>query len=87
MEDRRQKDEKGDVLTETFHLEEGLKEFITFLDETREAIIQDVISIEGEENGIPVEVAMIYNTSFSENLHSYVNNINTHEGEHNLQVL
>ena len=80
MEDRRQKDEKGDVLTETFHSEEGLKEFITFLDETREAIIQDVISIEGEKNGIPVEVAMIYNTSFSENLHSYVNNINTHEG-------
>lgn len=80
MEDCRQKDEKGDVLTETFHSEEGLKEFITFLDETREAIIQDVISIEGEKNGIPVEVAMIYNTSFSENLHSYVNNINTHEG-------
>ena len=80
MEDRRQKDEKGDILTETFHSEEGLKEFITFLDETREAIIQDVISIEGEKNGIPVEVAMIYNTSFSENLHSYVNNINTHEG-------
>ncbi|MEL0274460.1 MAG: DNA topoisomerase (ATP-hydrolyzing) subunit B [Flavobacteriaceae bacterium] len=80
MVDRRSTDEKGDFLKETFHSEEGLKEFITFLDETREAIIKDVISIEGEKNGIPVEVAMIYNTSFSENLHSYVNNINTHEG-------
>ncbi|MGB1449645.1 MAG: DNA topoisomerase (ATP-hydrolyzing) subunit B [Flavobacteriaceae bacterium] len=80
MEDRRNKDEKGEFITETFHSKEGLKEFITFLDETREAIIKDVISIEGEKNGIPVEVAMIYNTSFSENLHSYVNNINTHEG-------
>jgi DNA gyrase subunit B len=80
MVDQRSTDEKGEFLEETFHSEEGLKEFITFLDETREAIIKDVISIEGEKNGIPVEVAMIYNTSFSENLHSYVNNINTHEG-------
>jgi DNA gyrase subunit B len=80
MVDRRSTDEKGEFLEETFHSKEGLKEFITFLDETREAIIKDVISIEGEKNGIPVEVAMIYNTSFSENLHSYVNNINTHEG-------
>ena len=80
MVDRRNTDEKGEFIGETFHSEEGLKEFITFLDETREAIIKDVISIEGEKNGIPVEVAMIYNTSFSENLHSYVNNINTHEG-------
>ena len=80
MVDRRSTDEKGEFLEETFRSEEGLKEFITFLDETREAIIKDVISIEGEKNGIPVEVAMIYNTSFSENLHSYVNNINTHEG-------
>ena len=80
MEDHRRRDEKGEVISETFHSEQGLKEFITFLDETREAIIKDVIAIEGEKNGIPVEVAMIYNTSFSENLHSYVNNINTHEG-------
>ena len=78
--DKRNKDEKGAFIGDVFHSQEGLKEFITFLDETREAIIQDVISIEGEKNGIPVEVAMIYNTSFSENLHSYVNNINTHEG-------
>jgi len=80
MIDRRQKDDKGDFLGETFHSQEGLKEFISFLDATREGIIKDVISIEGEKNGIPVEVAMVYNTSFSENLHSYVNNINTHEG-------
>ena len=80
IEDRRRKDEEGKYISDTFISEEGLKEFIRFLDETREAIIVDVISMEGEKNGIPVEVAMIYNTSFSENLHSYVNNINTHEG-------
>ena len=84
IEDRRHKDENGNFISETFLSEEGLKEFIRFLDETREAIIGDVISMEGEKNGIPVEVAMIYNTSFSENLHSYVNNINTHEGGTNL---
>ncbi len=78
--DKRVKDEKGEYLQETFKSEEGLKEFIRFLDENREPIIADVISMEGEKNGIPVEVAMIYNTSFNENLHSYVNNINTHEG-------
>ena len=80
MTDRRNKDEKGNFITEAFHSEEGLKEFIRFLDETREPLIQSVISMEGEKNGIPVEVAMIYNNGFSENLHSYVNNINTHEG-------
>ena len=80
IEDRRRKDEEGKYISDTLISEEGLKEFIRFLDETREAIIGDVISMEGEKNGIPVEVAMIYNTSFSENLHSYVNNINTHEG-------
>lgn len=78
--DQRNKNEQGEPLSETFHSEEGLVEFIRFLDETRESIIGDVISMEGEKSGIPVEVAMIYNTSFSENLHSYVNNINTHEG-------
>jgi DNA gyrase subunit B len=69
-----------DYVKEVFKSEEGLKEFIRFLDENREPLTSDVISMEGEKNGIPVEVAMIYNTSFSENLHSYVNNINTHEG-------
>ena len=78
--DKREKDEKGEFLAETFKSEEGLKEFIRFLDETREPVIGNVIHMEGEKNGIPVEVAMIYNTSYSENLHSYVNNINTHEG-------
>ena len=78
--DKRNKDDKGEFISDTFHSELGLKEFIHFLDESREAIIADVISMEGEKNGIPVEVAMVYNTSFSENLHSYVNNINTHEG-------
>ncbi|GGG51753.1 DNA gyrase subunit B [Croceivirga lutea] len=80
MTDKRNKDEKGEFINETFHSEEGLKEFIRFLDGTRDPLIQTVIAMEGEKNGIPVEVAMIYNTGFSENLHSYVNNINTHEG-------
>ncbi len=78
--DRRQKDEKGDYVHDEFFSKEGLKEFIKFLDAHREPIISDVISMEGEKNGIPVEVAMIYNTSYTENIHSYVNNINTHEG-------
>ena len=80
INDKRRKDDNGDFISETFQSKEGLKEFIQFLDENREAIIGDVISMEGEKNSVPVEVAMIYNTSFSENLHSYVNNINTHEG-------
>ena len=67
-------------MSEVFYSDEGLKEFIKFLDGNREQLIKNVISIEGEKNGIPVEVAMVYNTSYTENLHSYVNNINTHEG-------
>ncbi len=78
--DKREKDENGQFLTEKFYSEQGLKEFIRFLDGNREPIIAEVISMEGEKNEIPVEVAMVYNTSFNENLHSYVNNINTHEG-------
>ena len=65
---------------ELFHSRDGLREFIRFLDENREPLIADVIAMEGSKNDIPVEVAMVYNTSFNENLHSYVNNINTHEG-------
>ena len=80
LTDKRNKDEKGEFVSETFHSEEGLKEFIKFLDGNREPLIQSVISMEGEKNGIPVEVAMVYNTGYTENLHSYVNNINTHEG-------
>ena len=78
--DNRKKDKDGDPVSETFHSKEGLSEFIKYLDESREPIINDIIKMEGEKNNIPVEVAMIYNSSFSENLHSYVNNINTHEG-------
>ena len=70
----------GEFLNEEFHSEEGLKEFIKFLDENREPLIPEVIAIEGEKNDIPVEIAMVYNSSFNENIHSYVNNINTHEG-------
>lgn len=80
LTDRRRKEDDGEFVSDVFHSEEGLKEFIRFLDGTREPIISHVISMEGEKNGIPVEVAMVYNTSFNENLHSYVNNINTHEG-------
>ncbi|MCM4161534.1 DNA topoisomerase (ATP-hydrolyzing) subunit B [Antarcticibacterium flavum] len=80
LTDKRQVNEDGTHTTEKFHSEEGLKEFIKYLDGNREPIIGDVISMEGEKNDIPVEVAMVYNTSFNENLHSYVNNINTHEG-------
>lgn len=80
LTDKRNKDEEGNFISEQFHSEEGLKEFIRFLDETREPIIGGVISMEGEKNDIPVEVAMIYNDTYAENLHSYVNNINTHEG-------
>ena len=78
--DKRQKEEDGSFVSEVFYSDEGLKEFIKFLDGNREQLIKNVISIEGEKNGIPVEVAMVYNTSYTENLHSYVNNINTHEG-------
>lgn len=78
--DERNKDEKGNFITETFHSEGGLKEFVEFLDGNREAIMENVICMEGERDDIPVEVAMRYNTSFNENLYSYVNNINTHEG-------
>ena len=70
----------GEFIKDVFESKDGLKEFIRFLDENREPLTSDVISMEGEKNDIPVEVAMIYNTSYSENLHSYVNNINTHEG-------
>ena len=78
--DERNKDEKGEFITETFHSTRGLPEFVEYLDGTRERLISTVISMEGEKNGIPVEVAMVYNNSYSENIHSYVNNINTHEG-------
>ena len=76
--DLREKDpnEEGEL----FHSKEGLREFVRFLDANREPLTEHVIAMEASKNDIPVEVAMIYNTSFNENLHSYVNNINTHEG-------
>lgn len=80
LTDLRQKDDQGQPLSETFHSQEGLKEFVRFLDGTREPLINDIISFEGEKAGTPVEVAMVYNSTFTENIHSYVNNINTHEG-------
>lgn len=78
--DKRQKDENGEFVSDKFHSDEGLIEFIRYLDATREPLISEVISMDGEKNGVPVEVAMVYNNSYGENLHSYVNNINTHEG-------
>ena len=80
LTDKRTTNDEGDFPTETFYSDEGLPEFIRYLDSTREQLTSGVISMEGEKNGIPVEVAMVYNTSYAENLHSYVNNINTHEG-------
>jgi len=80
LTDNRVTDEEGNHPLEKFYSDEGLPEFVKYLDATREQLIQGVISMEGEKNDIPVEVAMVYNTSYNENLHSYVNNINTHEG-------
>ena len=73
-------DEAGNLREETFHSEGGLREFVNFLDGTREKLLPEPIYVEGEKGGVPVEVAMIYNTGYTENLHSYVNNINTIEG-------
>ena len=80
LTDLREKDESGEFITDTFFSEKGLEDFIKYLDATRDPLMPEPISIEGEKNGVPVEVSMQYNTSFSENLHSFVNNINTHEG-------
>lgn len=80
LTDKRNKDDEGNFISEIFYSDIGLPEFVRYLDSTRESLISKVISMEGEKNGIPVEVAMVYNTSYAENLHSYVNNINTHEG-------
>ncbi|GCD80418.1 DNA topoisomerase (ATP-hydrolyzing) subunit B [Schleiferia thermophila] len=80
LTDERETDEQGMPITETFYSEGGLKEFVSFIDSAREKLIPEPIYMEGERAGIPVEVAMTYNTSFTENIFSYVNNINTHEG-------
>ena len=79
--DMREKDEQGEPRSERFYSENGLQEFVQYLDKSRgEKIIDSIIYLDSEKNGIPVEVAMQYNNSFSENVHSYVNNINTIEG-------
>jgi len=83
--DKREKDKDGNFVSEVFHSTEGLKEYIRYLDGNREPIIGHVISMDSEKGDIPVEVALIYNTSYSENIFSYVNNINTHEGGTHLQ--
>jgi DNA gyrase subunit B len=85
LTDRRETDKDGKFAGETFHSKEGLKEFVKFLDGNRVPIISHVISMENDKGEVPVEVALIYNESYSENIFSYVNNINTHEGGTHLQ--
>ncbi|MFM2428776.1 MAG: hypothetical protein RL012_660 [Bacteroidota bacterium] len=80
LEDLREKDEQGSAAKETFHSEGGLQEFVAYLDNTREKLIPDPIFVEGAKNGVLVQAALSYNTSFSETVVSYVNNINTIEG-------
>ena len=80
LTDKRQIEEDGSFRTEVFHSKEGLKEFVEYIDESREPLIDNVIHISTEKIGTPVEIAMTYNTSYNENIHSYVNNINTIEG-------
>ncbi len=80
LTDRREMDEKGNFVSEEFYSEEGLKEFVQFVDSNREALIENIIYINTEKNDVPVEIAILYNTSFTENVYSYVNNINTIEG-------
>ncbi|MFN5794546.1 MAG: DNA topoisomerase (ATP-hydrolyzing) subunit B, partial [Bacteroidota bacterium] len=80
LTDNRETHDDGTHPTETFYSEGGLKEFVTFLDSTRERLIEEPIYLESDKYGNPVEIAMLYNNSYSENIFSYVNNINTHEG-------
>ena len=80
LTDYRNFDDKGDNINETFYSEGGLSEFASYLDRNREQLISEVVYFEGEKDGIPVEVALTYNTSYTENIQAYVNNINTHEG-------
>ena len=80
LSDYRELDENGNPRSETFYSEEGLKEFVELIDKNETHLIEDVIHINTEKNGVPVEVAITYNTSFKENIFTYVNNINTIEG-------
>ncbi|WP_395049856.1 DNA topoisomerase (ATP-hydrolyzing) subunit B [Flavobacterium sp.] len=83
--DKRELDKDGNFVSEIFHSTEGLKEYVRYLDANREPIISHVISMNSEKGEVPVEVALIYNTSYTENIFAYVNNINTHEGGTHLQ--
>lgn len=80
LTDLREKDDKGNPRHDEFYSEGGLREFVSYIDSTREKLIPEPIYIENDKGEIPIQVAMSYNTSYSENLVSYVNNINTHEG-------
>jgi DNA gyrase subunit B len=80
LTDVRERDEKGEARNDSFFSEGGLREFVDYIDSTREKLIAEPIFIENDKGDIPVQVAMSYNTSYTENLVSYVNNINTHEG-------
>ena len=80
LTDERFRDENGQPRSDRFHSDEGLKEFVRYIDQGKEPLIEDIIDLKTEKNGVPVEVAMTYNTSFNENIYSYVNNINTIEG-------
>jgi len=80
LQDLREMNDQGEPLNDSFLSEGGLKEFVAYLDETRETLIPEPIHVESEKNGVPVEIALQYNTSYSENIFSYVNNINTIEG-------
>ncbi len=80
LTDHRQTDEAGKVLHEDFYSEGGLVEFVRYLDETRHPILPNPVYVETEKGGVPIQVALLYNESYTENIFSYVNNINTHEG-------
>ncbi|MGI6321145.1 MAG: DNA topoisomerase (ATP-hydrolyzing) subunit B [Bacteroidales bacterium] len=80
LTDEREENDEGEILSEIFYSERGLIDFIEYLEGTREKLTPEAIYIEGERNDVPMEIVMQYNTSFSENIHTYVNNINTHEG-------
>ena len=80
LTDAREADEEGNHKSETFHSTEGLREFVRHIDASRIPLIGDVIYLNTEKNNIPIEVAILYNTGYSENVHTYVNNINTYEG-------
>jgi DNA gyrase subunit B len=80
LTDLREEVSPGEYLSESFYSEGGLREFVAYLEETRVNLIPEPIYVESEKGGIPVEIALNYNTSYTENIFSYVNNINTHEG-------